>query len=96
MSAGDSPIFRDFCLSLLKYCKGTWEMDVIFETGISFAYFGDTKLGWYYEGCFTCLECAKTKENCWGSGEGYSNHDIFRDLIPFTEIVIQIICVDNC
>ena len=43
-------------------------MDVIFDKGISFSYFGDTQDGWYLEGCFTCIDCEKIKENCWGSG----------------------------
>jgi len=62
---------QDFTFQILngKVTKeGVWQMDVIFDKGISFSYFGDTQDGWYLEGCFTCIDCEKIKENCWGSG----------------------------
>ena len=49
---------------------GSWEMDVIFESGQNYTYFGNgynTKQGWYLEGCFTYLDYPKTEKNCFGS-----------------------------
>ena len=67
-------------------------MDVIFDKGISFSYFGDTQDGWYLEGCFTCIECEKIKENCWGSGHlipklGISN--LFRNFFYHSRFTIE-------